>query len=73
MKKVGFRKRINIDIDWSDPFMVFFIIFTSIGIFVAIILTILSAWKEGWVASALFGGVGILSGIVGIICQLLDV
>lgn len=70
MKKTGFRRRINID--WSDPFMVFFIIFTAIGIFVAIILTVLSVWKEGWVASALFGGVGILFGIIGFITNLID-
>lgn len=70
MKKTGFRRRINID--WSDPFMVFFIIFTGIGIFIAIILTVLSAWKEGWVASALFGGVGILFGIIGFITNLID-
>ena len=71
MKKIGFRRKINID--WSDPFMVFFVMFTSVGIFIAIILTVLSAWKEGWVASALFGGVGILFGIVGFISQLLDI
>ena len=71
MKKVGFRRKITID--WSDPFMVFFVMFTSVGIFIAIILTVLSAWKEGWVASALFGGVGILFGIVGFISQLLDI
>lgn len=70
MKKTGFRRRINID--GSDPFMVFFIIFTAIGIFIAIILTVLSAWKEGWVASALFGGVGILFGIIGFITNLID-
>lgn len=70
MKKTGFRRRINID--WSDPFMVFFIIFTAIGIFVAIILTVLSVWKEGWVVSALFGGVGILFGIIGFITNLID-
>ena len=70
MKKTGFRRRVNID--WSDPFMVFFIIFTAIGIFIAIILTVLSAWKEGWVASALFGGVGILFGIIGFITNLID-
>ena len=70
MKKTGFRRRINID--WSDPFMVFFIIFTAIGVFIAIILTVLSAWKEGWVASALFGGVGILFGIIGFITNLID-
>ena len=71
MKKVGFRRKINID--WSDPFMVFFVMFTSVGVLIAIILTALSAWKEGWVASALFGGVGILFGIVGFISQLLDI
>lgn len=70
MKKTGFRRRINID--WSDPFMVFFIMFTAIGVFIAIILTVLSAWKEGWVASALFGGVGILFGIIGFIANLID-
>jgi len=70
MRKVGFRRRINID--WDDPFMVFFIIFTAVGILIAIILTASSAWKEGWVASALFGGVGILFGIIGFISQLLD-
>ena len=70
MKKVGFRRKINID--WSDPFMVFFVMFTSVGVLIAIILTALSAWKEGWVASALFGGVGILFGIIGLISQLLD-
>jgi uncharacterized membrane protein (DUF485 family) len=70
MKKTGFRRRINID--WSDPFVVFFIIFTAIGVFIAIILTVLSAWKEGWVASALFGGVGILFGIIGFITNLID-
>ena len=71
MKKTGFRRRINID--WSDPFMVFFIMFTAIGVFIAIILTVLSAWKEGWVASALFGGVGILFGIIGFITNLIDI
>lgn len=70
MRKVGFRRRINID--WDDPFMVFFIMFTAIGALIAIILTILSAWKEGWIASALFGGVGIFFGIFGFISQLLD-
>ena len=70
MKKVGFRRKINID--WDDPFMVFFIIFTIIGILIAIFLTALSAWKEGWVASALFGGIGIFFGIFGFISQLLD-
>ena len=70
MKKVGFRRKINID--WDDPFMVFFIIFTIIGILIAIFLTALSAWKEGWVASALFGGIGIFFGIFGFITQLLD-
>ena len=70
MKKTGFRRRINID--WSDPFMVFFIIFTAIGVFIAIILTVLSVWNEGWVASALFGGVGILFGIIGFITNLID-
>ena len=70
MKKTGFRRRINID--WSDPFVVFFIIFTAIGVFIAIILIVLSAWKEGWVASALFGGVGILFGIIGFITNLID-
>lgn len=70
MKKTGFRRRINID--WSDPFMVFFIMFTAIGVFIAIILTVLFAWKEGWVASALFGGVGILFGIIGFITNLID-
>ena len=70
MKKTGFRRRINID--WSDPFMVFFVIFTAIGIFIAIMLIVLSAWKEGWVASALFGGVGILFGIIGFITNLID-
>ncbi len=70
MRKVGFRRRINID--WDDPFMVFFIMFTAIGALIAIILTILSAWKEGWVASALFGGVGILFGIIGFITNLID-
>lgn len=70
MKKTGFRRRINID--WDDPFMVFFVIFTAVGVFIAIMLTILSAWKEGWVASALFGGVGILFGIIGFITNLID-
>lgn len=70
MKKIGFRRRINID--WDDPFMVFFVIFTTIGIIIAIFLTALSAWKEGWGASALFGGVGIFFGIVGFISKLLD-
>lgn len=70
MRKVGFRRRINID--WDDPLIVLFIIFTAVGVLVAIILTILSAWKEGWVASALFGGVGILFGIIGFVSQLLD-
>ncbi len=70
MKKVGFRRKINID--WDDPFMVFFIIFTIIGIIIAIFLIALSAWKEGWVASALFGGIGIFFGIFGFITQLLD-
>lgn len=70
MKKVGFRRRVNID--WDDPFMVFFVIFTAIGVLIAIILTALSAWKEGWVASALFGGVGILFGIIGFITNLID-
>ena len=70
MKKIGFRRRINID--WDDPFMVFFVIFTAVGVLIAIILTALSAWKEGWVASALFGGVGILFGIIGFITNLID-
>lgn len=70
MRKVGFRRRINID--WDDPFMVFFVIFTAVGVLIAIILTALSAWKEGWVASALFGGVGILFGIIGFITNLID-
>ena len=70
MKKIGFRRRINID--WSEPFMVFFIVFTAIGVFIAIMLTALSAWKEGWVASALFGGIGILFGIIGFITNLID-
>jgi uncharacterized membrane protein (DUF485 family) len=70
MKKTGFRRRINID--WDDPFMVFFVIFTAVGVLIAIILTALSAWKEGWVASALFGGVGILFGIIGFITNLID-
>lgn len=70
MKKVGFRRRVNID--WDDPFMVFFVIFTAVGVLIAIILTALSAWKEGWVASALFGGVGILFGIIGFITNLID-
>ena len=69
MKRRGFRRRVNID--WSDPFMVFFIVFTIIGIIIAIFLTALSAWKEGWVASALFGGVGIFFGIVGLITKTL--
>jgi uncharacterized membrane protein (DUF485 family) len=72
MKKVGFRRRISVNVDWSDPFMVFFIMFTAIGVLIAIILTALSAWKEGWVASAVFGGVGILFGIIGLICALVD-
>ena len=70
MKKTGFRRRVNID--WDDPFMVFFVIFTAVGVLIAIILTALSAWKEGWVASALFGGVGILFGIIGFITNLID-
>lgn len=70
MKKTGFRRRINID--WDDPFMVIFVIFTAVGVFIAIMLTILSAWKEGWVASALFGGIGILFGIIGFITNLID-
>lgn len=70
MKKTGFRRRINID--WDDPFMVFFVIFTAVGVLIAIVLTALSAWKEGWVASALFGGVGILFGIIGFITNLID-
>ena len=70
MKKTGFRRRINID--WDDPFMVFFVIFTAVGVLIAIVLTALSAWKEGWVASALFGGVGILFGIIGFITNLMD-
>lgn len=70
MKKTGFRRRINVD--WDDPFMVFFVIFTAVGVFIAIMLTILSAWKEGWVASALFGGIGILFGIIGFITNLID-
>lgn len=70
MKKVGFRRRIIID--WDDPLIVLFIIFTAVGVLVAIILTILSAWKEGWIASALFGGVGVFFGIIGFISQLLD-
>ena len=70
MKKTGFRRRISVDVDWSDPFMVFFIMFTAIGVLIAILLTVFSAWKEGWVASALFGGVGIFFGIVGFISQL---
>ena len=70
MRKTGFRRRISID--WDDPFMVFFVIFTAVGVLIAIILTALSAWKEGWVASALFGGVGILFGIIGFITNLID-
>ena len=70
MKKTGFRRRINVD--WDDPFMVFFVIFTAVGVLIAIILTILSAWEKGWVASALFGGVGILFGIIGFITNLID-
>ena len=65
MKKIGFRRRVNID--WSDPFMVFFIMFTALGALIAIFLTVFSAWKEGWIASALFGGVGVFFGIVGFI------
>ena len=69
MRKVGFRRRVNID--WSDPFTVLFVIFTAIGVLIAIFLTVLSAWKEGWVVSALFGGVGIFFGIVGFITKTL--
>lgn len=70
MKKIGFRKRLNID--WSDPFMVFFIVFTAMGVLVAIFLTIFSVWKEGWLISAIFGGVGIFLGIVGFVSHLID-
>lgn len=72
MKKTGFRRRISVDVDWRDPFMVFFIMFTAIGVLIAILLTILSAWKEGWIASAFFGGVGVFFGIIGFITNLID-
>ena len=71
MKKTGFRRRINID--WEDPIMVLFVIFTAIGVLIAIFLAALPAWKEGWIVSALFGVVGILFGIFGFISQLLDI
>lgn len=70
MKKIGFRRKINID--WNNPFMVFFAIFTTIGILITTVLIVLSAWEEGWLAGAVFGGVGILLGIIGFIHQFLD-
>lgn len=70
MKKVGFRRKMNID--WSDPFMVFFAVFTLIGLFMALLVTIFSAWKEMWLVPAMFGGVGILFGIIGFIIALID-
>ena len=62
MKRVGFRK---INIGWDDPFIVFSIIFIIIGIIIAIILTALSEWEDGWLVPTIFGGAGILFGIVG--------
>ena len=70
MKKVGFKRRINID--WSDPLMVLFIVFILTGLFIALIVTICSAWKELWLMPTILGGIGIFFGIFGFITQLLD-
>jgi len=70
MKKVGFRRKINID--WNSPFMVVFVICTIIGIIIAAILAFFSVLKENWIAPVFWGGVGILFEIIGLICTLTD-
>lgn len=70
MKKVGFRKKV--DIDWSDPFAVLCIVLISIGFVSAILVTCLSSWKTDWLTPTLFGGVGIISGVIILIESIID-
>ena len=70
MKRVGFRKKVNID--WSDPFAVLCIVLISIGFVFAILVTCLSSWKTDWLAPTLFGGVGIISGVIILIESIVD-
>ena len=66
MKKIGFRRKLNWD--WENPFVIFFIIFTGLGILTAILVTAISAWKTpSMLAPSIFGGMGIVFGILALI------
>lgn len=69
MKKIGFRRKINWD--WENPFVILFIIFMGIGIFAALLVTIISAWNTAAVlAPSIFGGMGVVFGFLGLTTSL---
>ena len=69
MKKVGFRRKINWD--WDDPLVIFFIIFTGLGIFTALLVTAISAWKTPMMLMpSIFGGMGVVFGILALVTSL---
>lgn len=66
MKKIGFRRKLNWD--WENPLVIFFIIFTGLGIFTALLVTAISAWKTPvMLAPSIIGGMGIVFGILALI------
>ena len=69
MRKVGFKRKLNWD--WENPFAILFIIFMGIGIFSALLVTVVSAWNTPSVlAPSIFGGMGIVFGIFTLITSL---
>lgn len=69
MKKVGFRRKINWD--WENPFVILFIIFMGIGLFTALLVTAISAWKTpAMLMPSIFGGMGIVFGILALVTSL---
>lgn len=69
MKKIGFRRRINID--WDNPFVIFFIIFMGIGLFTALLVTAVSAWNTpAMLMPSIFGGMGVVFGIIALVTSL---
>lgn len=69
MKKVGFRRKLNWD--WKDPLVIFFIIFTGLGIFTALVVTAISAWKTpAMLMPSILGGMGVVFGFLALITSL---
>ena len=69
MRKVGFRRKINWD--WENPFAILFIIFMGIGILSALLVTAMSAWNTpSMLVPSIFGGMGIVCGILTLITSL---